>query len=131
MPAHVLHGCLLALAPQQSGAPARPATRLEEVVANVQAQPLGSGTVGDLAIPEDLLRRLADRILRRSYEDQFRVVVALPARAPPPRRSAPQTPERAPRGTFQSILDGLALLALAVLAVLGIFAWKARSRRKE
>ncbi len=130
MPAQVLHGCLLALA-QQGEPPARAMTRQEEVVANVQAQPLGTGTVGDLAIPEDLLRRLADRILRRSYEDQFRVVVALPvdhSAAPEP---TSQAPERAPRGVFQSILDGLALLALAVLAVLGFFAWRARSRRKE
>ena len=130
MPAQLLHGCLLALA-QQGEPQARTMTRLEEVVANVQAQSLGSGTVGDLAIPEDLLRRLADRILRRSYEDQFRVVVALPAESAAVSNSAPQKSEPAPRGTFQSILDGLALLALAVLTVLGFFAWKARSRRKE
>ena len=130
MSAQVLHGCLLALA-QQGEPPARAMTRLEEVVANVQAQQLGTGTVGDLAIPEDLLRRLADRILRRSYEDQFRVVVALPAEGAAEPVSAPQAPERAPRGLFRSILDGLALIALAVLTVLGFFAWKARSRRKE
>jgi hypothetical protein len=130
MPAQILHGCLLALA-QQGEPQTRATTRLEEVVANVQAQQLGSGTVGDLAIPEDLLRRLADRILRRSYEDQFRMVVALPAEGAAIRAPASTPPEGAPRGVFQSILDGLAVLALAVLAVLGIFAWKARSRRKE
>jgi hypothetical protein len=130
MPAHVLHGCLLALAPQ-GDPPASGVTPLEEVIANVQAQKLGTGTVGDLAIPEDLLRRVADRILRRSYEDQFRVVVALPVDHGAEPAPASQAPARAPRGVFQSILDGLALLALAVLAVLGFFAWKARSRRKE
>lgn len=129
MPAHVLHGCLLALAPQ-GDPPAAGLTRLEEVIANVQAQPLGSGTVADLAIPEDLLRRLADRILRRSYEDQFRVVIALPVEGGAAGGPASQAPERASRSAFRSILDGLAAIALAVLFVLGFFAWKARARRK-
>ncbi len=107
-------------------------SQLEEVMANVRAQPLGSGTVDDLALPEDLLRRLSDRILRRSFEDTFRIVVAAPAPnaasatldAAPPTTSPPTSP-------FRSILNVLALIAVCILAVLGYFAWRARSRRKE
>lgn len=127
MPAQLLTGCLVLLAtPQGANAPA---SQLEEVMANVQAQPLGSGTVVDLALPEDLLRRLSDRILRRSFEEQFRIVVAAPAVAAQGADAAGESPP-AERGAFRTILDVLALLALAVLAFLGFFAWRARSRRK-
>ncbi|MBL8862469.1 MAG: hypothetical protein JNK02_10715 [Planctomycetes bacterium] len=121
MAAHLLTGCLVLLAAAQ-GAPPSP---LEEVMANVQGQPLGAGTVADLALPEDLLRRLSDRILRRSFEESFRIVVDAPA------AGAPAAAEEAPgRGVFRTVLDVLALLALGVLLVLGFFAWKARARRK-
>ena len=130
MSAQVFTGCLLLFAAPQDGAPQ--AAQLDEVMANVRAQPLGSGTVDDLALPEDLLRRLSDRILRRSFEDTFRIVVAAPAPG-----AASATPEleagTAPPSTspFRTILNLLALLALGVLTFLGYFAWRARSRRKE
>lgn len=98
-------------------------------MANVRAQQLGSGTVDDLALPEDLLRRLSDRILRRSFEDTFRIVVA--AQVP----SAPADPAPGPTSAstspspFRSILNVFALVAVCVLTVLGYFAWRARSRR--
>lgn len=125
MPAHLLTGCLVLLAQPQG--PDAQRSQLEEVMSNVQAQPLGSGTVADLALPEDLLRRLSDRILRRSYEDHFRIVVAAPATAP---QTAPDGGAAAGKGAFRSILDLLALAALGVLAFLGYFAWRARARRK-
>ncbi len=128
MPAHLFTGCLVLLASPQ-GPDAQP-TQLEEVIANVQAQPLGTGTVADLAIPEDLLRRLSDRILRRSFEDNFRIVVAAPAGGDPA-VGAQSAPENGEKSTFRRILDVLALGALAVLAFLGFFAWRARARRKE
>jgi len=59
------------------------------------------------------------------------MVIALPVEGSGAAAPVSQVPEGKPRGAFRSILDGLALLALAVLAVLGFFAWKARSRRKE
>ena len=128
MSAHLFTGCLVLLANPQG--PDAQRTQLEEVVANVQAQPLGSGTVADLALPEDLLRRLSDRILRRSFEDNFRIVVAAPAGGDPAAgaQSAPAVDEKS---TFRRVLDVLALGALAVLAFLGFFAWRARARRKE
>jgi hypothetical protein len=48
----------------------------DEVLGNIRAQRIGPATVGDLNLPEPFLRRFADRILRSSFEDNFRVVVA-------------------------------------------------------
>jgi hypothetical protein len=48
----------------------------DEVLGNVRAQPLGPATVADLALPEPFLRRVADRIVRSSYEDRFRIVIS-------------------------------------------------------
>lgn len=126
MTAHLFTGCLVLFAtPPQ----AESTSQLEEVMGNVRAQPLGAGTVDDLALPEDLLRRLSDRILRRSFEDHFRIVVAEPAASP----TAAPTDSAAPaeKSGFRKVMDVLAMLALGVLAVLGLFAWKARSRRKS
>lgn len=128
MSAPLFTGCLVLLASPQGPEVRR--SPLEEVIANVQAQPLGPGTVSDLALPEDLLRRLSDRILRRSFEDHFRIVIA----APVPVAQTPAAPadvrQVEHRGAFRTVLDVLALGALGVLAFLGFFAWKARARRK-
>ncbi|MBX3357597.1 MAG: hypothetical protein KF745_04135 [Phycisphaeraceae bacterium] len=48
----------------------------KEVIANLAAQPLGDGTVADLALPGEFLGRVADRVLRSSFEERFRAVVA-------------------------------------------------------
>lgn len=128
MSAQLFTGCLVLLASPQG--PDAQRSQLEEVVANVQAQPLGSGTIADLAIPEDLLRRLSDRILRRSFEDNFRIVVAAPAADAQADGGGP-APEPSAKSGFRAVLDVLALGALAVLGFLGYFAWRARARRKE
>lgn len=61
----------------QEGAPQvpTPAQLEQEVFENVQHQPLGDGTVEDLALPADFVRRVADRIVRASYEERYRIVV--------------------------------------------------------
>ena len=46
-----------------------------EVLDNVKHQALGSGTVEDLAMPDDFLRRVADRVIRASFEERYRIVV--------------------------------------------------------
>ncbi|MCY2959487.1 MAG: hypothetical protein NTY35_04915 [Planctomycetota bacterium] len=125
MSAQLLTGFLVLIAVPQG--PESQRSQLEEVMSNVQAQPLGSGTVADLALPEDLLRRLSDRILRSSFEDAFRIVVAVPAVQAP---SAAPAQEPAAPTPFRSILNVLAAGAVAVLAFLGYFAWRARARRK-
>ena len=132
----LLTGCLTLLATTQE--PGQP-SQLDEVTSNVRRQALGSGTVDDLALPEDLLRRLSDRILRRSYEDHFRIVVDASKEAQvAPEVGAATTgapgaiasePARE-RGAFQTVMDVLAWAALAVLVILGFFAWRARTRRR-
>jgi hypothetical protein len=46
-----------------------------EVIENVKRQPLGDGTVDDLALPADFVRRVADRIVRASFEERYRIIV--------------------------------------------------------
>ena len=46
-----------------------------EVRRNILSQPLGEGTVADLDLSHDFLRRLADRALRSSFYEHFRGVV--------------------------------------------------------
>lgn len=46
----------------------------DEVMANILQQPIGNHTVGDLNLPEPFLRRLADRIIRKSFEERHRLV---------------------------------------------------------
>jgi hypothetical protein len=57
-----------------SGAPTPEAIE-REVLDNVKHQPLGTGTVEDLAMPDDFLRRVADRVIRASFEERYRIVV--------------------------------------------------------
>lgn len=66
--------------PAEPGSAVPTATEIElEVLENVKRQPLGDGTVEDLALPEEFLRRVADRIVRSSYEERYRIVVRDPA----------------------------------------------------
>jgi hypothetical protein len=48
---------------------------LDQVVGNVLAQPVGPGTVADLALPERYVELVAERILQGSFAEHFRVVV--------------------------------------------------------
>lgn len=69
-----------AATPQMPGArAAAPASvaqdPVDEVIGNVRAQPLGPATVGDLALPEEFLRRYSGRIVRSAFEERFRVVI--------------------------------------------------------
>jgi len=66
---------LLASAAQTPQSQPTPAELEIEVRENVRNQPLGDGTVADLALPEEFLRRVADRIVRSSYEERYRIVV--------------------------------------------------------
>ncbi|MBI5761902.1 MAG: hypothetical protein HZA51_00085 [Planctomycetes bacterium] len=63
---------------------------------NIRHQPLGGGTVDDLNLPDEFLRRAADRIIRQSYEERHRAVLPdglTKANAPPGESdSAPNVP---------------------------------------
>ncbi len=47
----------------------------QEVLQQVQQQPIGSHTVAALNLPQDFLRRVVDRIIRSSYQQRYHVVV--------------------------------------------------------
>lgn len=68
-----------------------------EVVDNIRGQRIGAATIADLQLPDDFLRRAADRIIRLSYEQRYRVVVAEPTTRPaPPAATQPAPPARSP-----------------------------------
>ncbi len=66
-----------------------------EVMEYVRSQPVGKGTVGDLNLSEEFLRRVSDRALRASYEQRFRIVV-------PDQNQSAVSPSRSVGGTATS-----------------------------
>jgi hypothetical protein len=76
-------------------------------------------------LPEEYLRRVADRILRSSYEQQFRVVVpdGLPAAVAPVKPPAiaelkgRPAPGRSPWPALVATALGLCALAAVIIAV--------------
>lgn len=83
----------------KNDAPQHDLTFQNEVVDNIRRQPIGGHTVDDLNLPEEFLRRLADRIICSSFEETFRIVVGEGGDA-----EAPQPPATLPaaRGTKPS-----------------------------
>lgn len=107
---------LIAAGAQAQPPPPSPADIEREVLENVRNQPLGDGTVADLALPEEFLRRVADRIVRSSFEERYRIVVE-DEKAP-----APEPAKIQARTTWIALLAA----AAALLAV----GWAAIARRK-
>ncbi|MFN0007154.1 MAG: hypothetical protein ACKVXR_04535 [Planctomycetota bacterium] len=96
--------------------PPTPAQLEIEVLENVRNQPLGEGTVADLHLPEEFLRRVADRIVRSSFEERYRLVVKdadEPALEPDGIRAQPAW---------------IALIAAAVALMAVAWAWIARRK---
>jgi len=87
-----------------------------EVLENIRNQPLGDGTVADLALPEDFLKRVADRIVRSSFEERYRIVVE------DTKEHVPETPGLAAGG-------GLVALLALVVALIAV-AWVLMARLK-
>ncbi len=54
---------------------ATPSALEAEVVANIKERAIGTAKVADLDLPDEYLHRVAGRILRASFEENFRVVV--------------------------------------------------------
>ncbi len=108
----------LALHVQEPPAVPTPEQLEAEVLENVKRQPLADGTVADLGLPDEFLRRVADRIVRSSYEERYRIVVRDPA--------APAREPETPGGGsgLSPVVLGVAALALASIA------WIVVSRRK-
>lgn len=72
------------------------ATAVErEVRDSILNQPFGAGTVADLNLPADFVRRCADRVIIASFNERHRIVVGdAPPRQPPP-PPPPITPQSA------------------------------------
>lgn len=89
----LLVSCFLAQEPA-SGLQAQAESELsveDEVLGNIKRQPVGSATIEDFALPDEFLRRFADRVIRSSYEERYRIVVHSPDPTQPsedPERSA-------------------------------------------
>ncbi len=91
---------------------------------NLRAQPVGKGTVDDLNLPEDFRRRVADRALRVSYEQRFRIVVpdaagpASSTTAPtiPPSNPLPTKPVQPPSGRVIWSSGGLIIILIIAMA---------------
>ncbi|HVP73558.1 MAG TPA: hypothetical protein VMS30_07460 [Phycisphaerales bacterium] len=67
--------CMLGMAQ----APPGPDVSVEdEVLGNLRNQAIGRQTLADLNLPEAFLRREADRIIRASFDDRYRIVVKDP-----------------------------------------------------
>jgi hypothetical protein len=63
--------------------PARPreVSVEQEVLANIRNQRIAEHTVADLNLPDAFLRRVADRIIRESFQERHRVIVRSPGSA--------------------------------------------------
>lgn len=67
----------------------------DEVRGDILAQRVGDWTVRDLKLPDAFVRRVADRLIRASYERHFRIVVRDGA-PPPTSASAPASSTSSP-----------------------------------
>ncbi|MBL8858827.1 MAG: hypothetical protein JNL28_10005 [Planctomycetes bacterium] len=125
---------LAAVGPLQAPPPAPdqpPISIEEEVLRNIKAQPLGKGTVADLALPDEFLKRMGDRVIRSSFEQQFRIVVP----DPPPVSAMPDAQAQKPQkdASFQppSAVNLPLVIGTIVLAGFLVYLFiTARSRKK-
>lgn len=112
---------------QVPDAPAPAISVEDEVLGNIRAQPVGPATVADLALPDEFLRRIADRIVRSSYEERFRIVVSdSHASVQPPISGTdglPSEPVKTPVAASQVLLW---LCLAGFVAVFGTLVWKSR-----
>ncbi len=129
----LLGAVILLTAPISAQAQTSQPSIQDQVLNNLRQSPVGEHTLDALNLPEDYLRRVADRILRNSYEQQFRIVVPDGASA----TSAPSAANPPPIAGLENIavpsasiwppLVGAAMAVCAVAAlVIAIQALKAR-----
>jgi len=104
-----------------------------EVEQNIRSQPIGSHTVNDLGLSDGLVRRFRDRVVRSSFEDRYRMVVADASGTPAPstqpdaasspaaaapRPSAPAPAPPAPPSPLPWVLGAGGVILVVTLAVL-------------
>jgi hypothetical protein len=80
---------------------AGPGDPVEQVLANLRSQPVGNHTAAVYNLPEPFQRVVAERIVRASFEDNFRIVVH--DSAPPPAKPS-QPPTRETYGDGRAIV---------------------------
>lgn len=116
---------------QTTAAPAQPGqapasapaqeSPFEAALANVKNQPVGPGTLGEAGMSESYLRRVAETVVRESFEDHYRLVVedAHAQHAQQAQPAAPETPAAsAGAGASAAWLAVSAIVVLALGAVL-------------
>lgn len=117
---------------EPKSAPEKPAISVEdEVLRNIKDQPLGSGTVADLGLPDEFLKRVSDRVIRASFEERYRIVVPdQPPASAMPDAAATKPPKDA---SFQppSAVNLPLVIGLIVLAGLIVFLVIIARSRKE
>ncbi len=79
-----------------------------EVMSNILNQPLGTGTLADLNLPRELLARIADRIIRASFNERHRIVVALPPPQERGQQEGSSSPPSSPAPGMGGITEGVA-----------------------
>ena len=106
---------------QGSAAPAPSAAfeaPLEAALKNVKEQGVGPGTLAEAGLPEPYLRRVAEHVMRASFEDNFRIVVD-DAHAPAATAASvpePTAPVDAARGGSSAAWAVLVAVLLVVAA---------------
>lgn len=103
-----------------------PAPSIEQdLLVRLKAQPIGQGTLDSLAVPDEFLRRVADRIIRMDYQKRYRMVLRGDAAPSQPSVIAPSVAPASPtsKRTIFGIGGGAALLFLTALL--------ARRRRRK
>lgn len=105
-----------------------------EVLGNVKAQPIGTATLDDLALPDEYLKRVSDRVIRSSFESRYRIVVPDPpaSQNPPPADAKPasavdttKSPTSKAEGVDLPLVIGGAVFGALVVAIV-IFNRRAR-----
>jgi hypothetical protein len=103
---------------------------LAEVIGNIRAQKIGDHTVGDLNLPDDFLADVADRIIRASFEEQFRIVVRSEAGAAVPAAASPAADAAGGMGRVPATPSWKPLVvALAIVLALGGITYARRNHR--
>lgn len=96
----------------------------DEILRNVLGQQIGPGTVADLALPEEYLGRVVDRVVRASFDERIGIVVPDEgASGPADANPDAMTPE-------ESAGRGLAYGAGYAALALGFACWFALRARK-
>ena len=119
--------CLVVMTVQAQDAsapPAEPKVSVEdEVLSNLHNKDLGPVKLESLAMPDDYLRRVADRIIQSSFEEQFRIVVPDPKPQPDAQPAVPAPAPVPSKNQSDDLLHDKTWLAVAGALVGLVCAW--------